>query len=104
MDRFLLAENPMNESGSIAIIHTVDPVAIVEVHEEHLEFKEGTYFQHFTHHNLDDVDEDFTLRLHFQFSTSFADGEAQAREVDQLFKRAWRWYQSYMNWEDKQIL
>lgn len=94
----------MNEDGGIAVIHTIDPVAIIEVHEEHLAFKEGTYFQHLIHHNLDGVDELYTLRLHFQFSTSFADGEAQAAEVAQLLKRAWRWYQSYMNWEDKQAI
>lgn len=87
----------MNEDGGIAIIHTIDPVAIVEVHEDHLDFKEGTYYRHVIHNRC----EPYTLRLHFKFSTSFADGEAQAREVDQLFNRAWRWYQSYMNWEHK---
>lgn len=92
----------MNENGSQAVIHTIDPVAIIEVCKDHLTFKEGIYFQHFTHTNLEGEEEGFTFRLHFQFSRSLADGEAQAKEVSQLMNRAWRWYQSYMNWEDKQ--
>lgn len=99
MDRFLLAENPMNaRCKSLAVIHTIDPVAIIEVLEGHKRFDSGHY-RHFIHNSV----EPYTFRLHFQFSKSLADGDAQAKEVSQLFDRAWRWYRSYMEWEDNNI-
>jgi hypothetical protein len=100
MDRFLLAENPMNEGGGIAVIHTIDPVAIVECIEEHFDYPADTYYKHFSFTNIDGDKENWTLRLHHLFSTEL-DSEQHHKIVNHLLDRAWRWYQSYMNWEDK---
>lgn len=31
MDRFMLAQNPMSGNGHVAILHTINPVAIIQV-------------------------------------------------------------------------
>jgi hypothetical protein len=90
MDRFLLADNPLNEDGSEAIIHTINPISIIEVYPDSVEFKEGTYYQHFEYEG-----EPFTFRLHHLFSTEL-DSEQHSAIVQQLFERAWRWYVSVL--------
>lgn len=90
----------MNEDGSIAVIHTIDPVAIVECIEDHVELPPGTFYKHYSFHNINGEQENWILRLHHYFTTEL-DSEQHASMVEKLLDKAWRWYQSYMNWEDK---
>lgn len=96
MDRFLLAENPRNLKAGVAIIHTIDPVAIIGVIEGH--HQRGQHFRHFSYGN-----EQFTLYIHHLFTTNMnaADDEQASIIADKLLKRAWHWYESYLEWEDQ---
>ncbi len=96
MDRFLLAENPMSDTNSLAIIHTVEPVAIIEVLDGHISPSgQDTRHGHFTY-----GDELWTLQVKHLFTTSF---EPHTHEllINKLLSRAWRWYRSYLEWEDQ---
>lgn len=94
MDRFLIADNPLSGNGHEAIIHTVDPVAIIEVIAGHKHYPPGVYYQHFQ-----DGPEPFTLRLHHFFTTEL-DSEQHAAVVGKLLSRAWHWYRSYLQFID----
>lgn len=100
MDRFLLADNPMTGNNT-AIIHTVDPVAIIEVLQGHMQLQTGTHFAHYTFTNVDGLQEAYTFRLHHFFTREF-DSEQHGAQVARLFNKAWHWYMAYMNWEDQQ--
>lgn len=103
MDKFLLAENPMRpeQSGSF-IIHMLDPVAIIKCDENHVHFLPGKFYKHFQFNNSDNLMENWTLSIHFMF-TKELDSEQHDKIVDHMLDRAWRWYRSYLEWEDKQI-
>jgi hypothetical protein len=97
MDRFLLAENPMSESRDLAIIHTIEPVAIIGVLEN---FEK----HHQPHAHFNHFGEEYTLYIHHMFTTNMAGlDEAEGKKmVDKLLKRAWHWFAAYMEWEDQQ--
>lgn len=77
-----------------AIIHTIDPVAIIEVLQGHIDFPAGTYYQHFTE-GLDEV----TFRVHHLFTTQL-DGEQHEAIVRKLLTRAWNWYKALNDYYD----
>lgn len=99
MDRFLLAENPMN-TGKQYIVHTVRPKLIIEAVEAS-ELPEGERLvhstQHFRHTNSDGFAEDWILRIVDAYDDS------ERGEQQKLLDRAWRWFRSYMEWEDANI-
>lgn len=97
----MIADNPMSNTGATAVIHTVDPTAIIEVIEGHVKQKPGDYFKFFSFVNIDGVKEEWTLRVHFLFTREL-DSERHASIAEHLLDRAWRWYHAYMNWEDQQ--
>lgn len=98
MNKFVLAENPMREGDtSLYIVHLLDPVAIIEVEENHVEYHPGKFYKHFTHGF-----EQYTLSIHFLFSREL-DSEQHHAIVDKMLDKAWRWFRAYMEWEDKQI-
>lgn len=99
MDRFLLAENPMND-GNCAVIHTVDPMAIIECIEGYEHF--NSPYRQYSFVNTDGETEGWTLRVHHLFSLEF-DSEQHHIIVTRLLDRAWHWYKAYMEWEDEQI-
>lgn len=102
MDKFLLAENPQRpEQSGQFIIHMLDPTAIIQAIPDHLEYPPGKFYKHFSFQNIDGVQEDWTLAIHFLFSTEL-DSEQHHSIVNHMLDRAWRWYRSYLEWEDKQ--
>lgn len=104
MDRFLLAENPMNGDGeALAIIHTIDPVAIIEVLFATSSKKK--YQKTFVYINSDGDNEHWTLIVHHLFSTDMngLGDEVAAEMINKLLNRAWHWYKTYLEWEDKNI-
>ncbi len=97
----MIADNPIRvHRGTEAIIHTQQPISIIIVDEGHVATKWP--HRHFTFTNSDEEQEEYTLSLFHCFTTSF-DGEEHNVMIDKLFRNAWHWYMSYMNWEDKQI-
>lgn len=104
MDKFLLAENPMrpDQSGRF-IVHMLDPVAIIECELEHNEYPPGKWYKHYYFQNIDEVIENWTLSIHFMF-TKELDSEQHHKLVNHMLDRAWRWYRSYLEWEDKNLI
>jgi len=94
MTRFLIADNPMVESIT-AIIHTLDPQAIIEVLEGHQQCS-TPYRQYQFEQQL------YTLRVHHLFTQEF-DSEKHYIIVTKLLDRAWHWFAAYIKWQDEQI-
>lgn len=99
MDRFLIADNPMRDDSGTWVIHLLDPQAHIQCLEGHLQTDK--VHKHYQFRNGDDVLEQWTLSAHFFFTTDFiSEPEVQ---VLPLLDRAWRWYRSYMEFEDNNI-
>lgn len=87
-------------SGGLAIIHTISPQSIIEV-------KKGDAFlaaknaRVFSYISTSGTEEKFTLILKHSFFESKP--ENTEAEINHLLKRAWRWFQSYLAWEDDNI-
>ena len=105
MDRFLLAENPIknpnsNQYDPLYIIHTLEPKCIIEaVCLNDIDSIDKTVLPSmtFNHLNSDGINEEWRLIVRDQYSTLNYD------ELQKLLPRAWRWYRSYLEWEDKNI-
>jgi hypothetical protein len=95
MDKFLLAENPMRPESGLWVIHLLTPVAIIRC----TEVKEAAdeVSQDYVYINSDNVAEQWTLSIYF------TEKDIDEEELYHLLDRAWRWYRSYMQWEDKNI-
>jgi len=99
MDKFLLAENPMRpEQSGLWIVHLLTPQAIIKCIEGHEHT--ASPFKHYSFKNSDEVIEEWTLSAYHFFSTDFITEPEE--QVTPLLDRAWRWYRSYMQWEDNQ--
>lgn len=83
----------MVEGAPSAIIHTVNPKAIIEIIEGHTECK-SPYKQYQFY------DELYTLRVHHLFTTEF-DSEQHHIITTKLLDRSWHWFMAYMQWEDE---
>lgn len=95
MDKFLLAENPMRPESGLWINHMLDPIAIIRCMEGNGEVDKIR--QDYVYINVDNVPEQWTL------SIFFIDKDIEEKEMHHLLDRAWRWYRSYMKWEDDNI-
>ena len=94
MDKFLLAENPMALEENLSVIHTTEPVAIIECIAGHTYCT--TPYRQYSFTNIAGDQEDWTLRIHHCQT-----GEAKNQlMLYTLLDDAWIWYQRYMNWED----
>jgi hypothetical protein len=96
MDRFLLASNEMSGNNDWVIVHTIEPIAHIQVLEGHtnLEGKSCYFGIHET--------ETYTLVAEFVFTSKMHGKKEQNDEmIMKLLTRAWHWYKSYLEWEDK---
>lgn len=104
MDRFLLAENPIKTPNSEDynkqyIIHTVQPKCIIEVvfvDEDPNVVSSGYPHQVFEFTNSDNVPDKMALIVRDPLGNS-------NEQTGKLLPRAWRWYRTYIEWEDKNI-
>jgi hypothetical protein len=103
LNRFLLADDPRDDNGGLAIIHTVDPICIIGIAEEHIQVPQP--FKHFTFVNLDGEEEEWTLYIHHFFTENLnnLDAAVVQEKNEKILEQAWDWYKSYMDWEDKNI-
>lgn len=99
MDRFLLAENPMRDDSGIWIIHLLEPQAIMRCTEGYVQI--DNIYKHYQFKNGDGEIEQWTLSAYHFFTTNFISEPEQ--QVVPLLDRAWRWYRSYMEFEDHNI-
>lgn len=102
MDKFILGENPMRpDDHGVYIIHLLNPVAIIAATDSFTLFKRNTdtIFKNYQYRNSDGVIEEWTLIVHHFMTTDFLT-EPNEQAVP-LLDKAWRWYRSYMEWEDK---
>ncbi|MCW0484084.1 hypothetical protein [Gaoshiqia sediminis] len=102
MDRFLLAENPINTDDVIKqyIIHTIKPKCIIEAvnaSDDSDVVSSGFPHQIFEFINSDGVPEIWALIVRDVYDHSSSD------EIEKLLSRAWRWFRAYMEWEDGNI-
>jgi hypothetical protein len=97
MDRFLIADNPMNDGSDIAIIHTVEPISIIGVIDGHA--NTGRQYQAYFNYGQ----EKYTLYVHHMFSTNMAglDEEIGGQMVNKLLKKAFFYFAAYLQFEDK---
>lgn len=100
MDKFILGENPMRNDNDVFIIHLLNPIAIFQAHVGTVEVKNKIY-QHYQFKNADGIIEEWTLSTHHFFTTNFISEPHE--QVKPLMDKAWRWYRSYMQWEDNNI-
>lgn len=100
MDKFLLAENPMNPAHSgLWIIHLLNPKAIIRCDEGHVET--GTMYKHYEYKNKNNVNEEWTLSAYHFFTADFI--TEPEKQVIPLLDHAWRWFQAYLDWKDDAI-
>lgn len=100
MDKFILGENPMRpDDPGLFIIHLLQPVAIFECLEGHVDKRD--IFKHYSFQNTDGVIEEWTLSVHHFFTTDFL--KEPAEQAAPLMDKAWRWFRSYLEYEDKLI-
>lgn len=100
MDRFLLAENPMKSEPTQFIIHTVKPKCFIEAavaDEQPDVISSGLPHKVYEFINIDGIPETWALIIRGVFDNS------TVQEQGKLLDRAWRWFRSYMEWEDRNI-
>jgi hypothetical protein len=98
MDRFLIAENPMNNEPKQFVIHTIKPKCIIEAAEPNTDpVSSGYPHKVFEFVNSDGVPETWALIIRDAYDSSTNE------ELGKLLDRAWRWFRSYMEWEDANI-
>lgn len=95
MDKFLLAENPLRpEQSGLWVIHLLNP-AIIQCRKGFIECEQPFI------HETDASGQAWTLSIYHLFTTDFlTEPQEQALPV---MKRAWRWFRSYLQLEDKNI-
>lgn len=100
MDKFLIAENPMRPGNSgLWVIHLLNPKAIIQCVNEHV--TTDAPFRHFQYRNPDGVIDKWTLSAYHFFTTDFVTEPQE--QVAPLLNRAWRWFRSYLEFEDQNI-
>jgi hypothetical protein len=96
MDKFLLAENPMRpDNKGCFIVHAIPPFTLIRARVGRMEVKSNAPVGNYAFKNIDGVTEDWTLYVVYS--------EGNAEQCEHIISRAWRWYRSYMEWEDKNI-
>jgi hypothetical protein len=79
-----------SEGGAgIFIIHHLEPVAIFEVDNEPFDALDEPFY----HQNREGNTETWYIKLQYA-------QRVDALELAKLIKKAWHWYQSYMDFED----
>lgn len=89
----------MRKDSGTWIIHLLPPQAHIECVEGFV--KPDKPHKHYIYKSSDGVIEEWTLSAQFFFTTDFLTEPEQ--QVIPLLDRAWRWYRSYMQFEDNNI-
>lgn len=98
MDKFLLAENPMVnvEGRDMYIVHALPPFSLIQAFQGAGRLNLDNYlYQSFAFRNSTGQVEDWTLAIIYS--------EVSKDQAERVLSKAWRWYRSYLEWEDKQF-
>lgn len=88
----------MKTDGQQYIIHTINPKCIIEAAEPDSDpVSSGYPHKVFKYINSDGLDETWALIIRDVHDNS------SDEELGKLLDRAWRWFRSYMEWEDANI-
>lgn len=101
MNKFILGENPMTDSGGLWVIHLPDPKAIIEVVPvgDKIHSKNAVYAKDCQYH-----DERYQLRIYHYFTSDIGLSDEQMRiKAHKMLDDAWKWLLSYLIWEDSQL-
>lgn len=86
----------MSGSDDQYIVHALPPFSLIQALQGSGKVAvDNRLFQSFGFRNSDGIIEDWTLVIVYT--------EANFEQAEKLLSKAWRWYRSYMEWEDKQI-
>lgn len=89
----------MRPESGLWVVHLLEPKAIIQCSEGHI--KVNNPFRHYQFKNSDGATEQWTLSAYHFFTTDFLTEPEQ--QVVPLLDRAWRWFRSYLQFEDKNI-
>lgn len=108
MDRFLLCENPLMDSNRpIYILQTIKHRMLIQVipyeEESDLSYNLDDVFDLFSFVNSDGLKENYMFKVVTFYDLSENEIDEYMSEIRLHITKAWKWYKSYMIWQDKQI-
>ncbi|MGV0927166.1 hypothetical protein ACTS9K_08380 [Empedobacter sp. ULE_I145] len=108
MDRFLLCENPMkDENRPIYILQTIEHRMLIEVipynNLEDIGFRSNDIFDLFTYYNPAGFKEDYMLKVVVFYDLDITEIDEVMAEIRLHITKAWKWYKSYIIWQDNEI-
>lgn len=89
----------MREKSGLWVIHMLEPKAIIRCTEGHVQA--DSFYSHFQFRNSDGLIEEWTLSAYMVIAPNFEIEPGQV--AGPLLERAWRWFRSYLKWEDGNI-
>ena len=90
----------MHPEGGTHILHTIKPKCLIEcvnIDENPNTVSSGLPHRIFEYRNTDGITETWELTVRDTYDNS------ELHEVGKCIERAWRWYRSYLEWEDGNI-
>jgi hypothetical protein len=89
----------MRPGSGLWVVHLLEPKAIIKCTEGHE--RSGALYRHFQFKNIDGVIEQWTLSIDHLFIQDITGNHEQIWVT--MLDRAWRWFRSYLEFEDKNI-
>lgn len=108
MDRFLLCENPMkDENRPIYILQNIKHRMLIQVIPygdlEHTGYTLEDVFDLFTYDNPAGFTENYMLKVVEFYDLDITEIDEVMPEIRLHITKAWKWYKSYIIWQDKEI-
>lgn len=106
MDRFLLCENPLkDENRSIYILQTIKHRMLIQVipYEDlsEVNYNLNDVFYFFTYNG--DFQENYMLKVVEFYDLTEDEIDNNIEEIRLHITKAWKWYKSYIIWQDQQL-
>lgn len=107
MDRFLLCENPLKDKyRPIYILQTIKHKMLMQLIPyddlSELDYNLNDVFDLFEYDNPDGFTETYMLKVVEFYDLSEDEMDDYMPEIRLHIKKAWKWYKSYIIWQDKQ--
>lgn len=108
MDRFLLCENPMKDSSRpIYILQTIKHRMLIEVipynQPEDVSYDLNDVFDLFTYNNPAGFEENYMFKVVVFYDLKDDEIDNSISEIRLHISKAWKWYKSYIIWQDNEI-
>lgn len=108
MDRFLLCENPMkDENRPIYILQTIEHRMLIEVipynQPEDVSYDLNDVFDFFTYNNPAGFEENYMFKVVVFYDLKDDEIDNSISEIRLHISKAWKWYKSYIIWQDNEI-